>query len=189
MQGWDVDTAPGIAKVVVCYDSWDEKRVRNGIANTLYTGKDLKYTDPELGTVKVITRRAIQWSWAENLRGHLFNEIIFTKEAWGRSQYLGEELIEAQSRRIKKGDIFLDNSLILPLCAPEAAFSDAFVTDHLTESITDEFYFPVSLFTRTQGYFMDKRSPKKEEFAMAIMMEGISAKTEAERRAIEEATL
>lgn len=137
------------------------------------------------------TVSASQWSFWNHLRGKNFNEMIITrmayksisekfeiirlfdrmdKNTYGKDRYLMRILL---SRRNVLGEI-------------EEGLPDEVRDCH--GSIYESVNFPVSLYRKgMEEYFQDPNAPTHEEFLMALALEGISASTESEEKAVEEA--
>lgn len=205
---WDSILKNATRKIILCYDRSDKQDWRFSLQGTLsrdktYESVDRKHFDEIIVRDKVLNVDFLinfyctnQWSWAEKARGLIYDEVLVTGRGFERMEY-PENLAEVMSR-CKRSEYIPGMAMFL-LTQNDERIRNGLGSDiALTStgvgtnvgSLSDKFDFPVTLFRRNMlGYFEDFKNPSREEFLLALTMEGISGNTDREKKAIEEAQL
>ncbi|AKY03970.1 hypothetical protein ADU18_0067 [Cronobacter phage PBES 02] len=205
---WDSILKNATRKIILCYDRSDKQDWRFSLQGTLsrdktYESVDRKHFDEIIVRDKVLNVDFLinfyctnQWSWAEKVRGLIYDEVLVTRRGFERMEY-PENLAEVMSR-CKRSEYIPGMAMFL-LTQNDERIRNGLGSDiALTStgvgtnvgSLSDKFDFPVTLFRRTMlGYFEDFKNPTREEFLFALTMEGIIGNTDREKKAIEEAQL
>ena len=191
-------------KMLICWNSLERGRLITEIKRSVIDfgyeiledvragGYSVEFYDHSSETKFIIrTVSSCQWSFWNHLRGKIFDEMIITRNAY-KSISDKAEIIDL-FKRINKEGYGKDRYLMRILLSRRNLLSE--IEEGLPDEVRDchgsiyrSVNFPVSFYRRgMEEYFQDPNAPTHEEFLMALALEGISASTESEEKAVEEA--